>query len=74
MQQLGKVDKVGTVGKVGKEGKEGRLQEQRLPSLYQILQQSNKNVEKSMNNFVVEVWKEFDLDTVPRRLFFTALQ
>ncbi len=34
------------VGRVGKEGKEGRLREQRLPTLYQILQQSNKNGEK----------------------------
>ena len=35
--EVGKVDKVVMVGK------EVRLREQRLPTLYQILQQSNKN-------------------------------
>jgi hypothetical protein len=34
-----------------------------LPTLYQILQQSNKNGEKINVQFVVEVWKKFDLDT-----------
>ncbi len=34
-----------------------------MPTLYQILQQSNKNGEKINVQFVVEVWKKFDLDT-----------
>ncbi len=49
--KVGKVGKVGRVGKVGKEGKEGRLREWRLPTLYQILQQSNKNGEKINKQF-----------------------
>jgi hypothetical protein len=61
--EVGKVGKVGRVGKVGKVGKEGRLRELRLPILYQILQQSNKNGEEEINNFIVDIWKKFDLDT-----------
>ncbi len=62
---VGKVGKECMVGKVGKVGKEGRLREQRLPTLYQILQQSSKNGEKIniLYNFIVEIWKKFVLDT-----------
>ncbi len=51
------------VGKVGKVGNVGRLREQPFPTPCQIFQQSNKNGKKYMNNFVVKVWKKFDLDT-----------
>ncbi len=54
---------VGRVGKVGKEGKEGRLREQQLPTLYQILQQSNKNCEKINEQLSWKFGKKFDLDT-----------
>ncbi len=47
--KVGKVGKVGRVGKVGKVGKEGN--EGRLPTLYQILQQSNKNGVKINEQF-----------------------
>ncbi len=43
--KAGKVGKVGRVDKVGKVGKEGMLRDQRLPTLYQILQLSNKKGE-----------------------------
>jgi hypothetical protein len=49
--KVGKVGKVGKGGKVGKKGKEGRLREWRLPTPYQILQQSNKNGEKINEQF-----------------------
>ena len=39
------------VGKVGKVGKEDRLRELHLPTLYQILQQSNKKGEKINDQF-----------------------
>ncbi len=60
---VGKVGRVGKVGKVGKDGKEGRLREQRLPTLYQILQQSNKNGEKINEQFCSGNLEKFDLDT-----------
>ncbi len=59
--KVSKVGKVGRVGKVCKVGKEGRLREYRMPTLYQILQQTNKNGERI--NFIVDIWKKFDLDT-----------
>ncbi len=34
-----------------------------MPILYQILQQSNKNGEKINEQFFVEIWKKFDLNT-----------
>ncbi len=49
--KAGKVGKVDRVGKVGKVGKEGRLREYRLPTLYQILQQSYKNGERINKQF-----------------------
>jgi hypothetical protein len=49
------------MSEVGKEGKEDRLRELRLPTLYQILQQSNKKGEKINENFFVEVWKTLTL-------------
>ncbi len=49
--KVGRVGNLGKVGKVGKAGKEDRLRELRLPTLYQILQQSNKKGEKRNKQF-----------------------
>ncbi len=59
--KVGKVGKVGEVGKVGKEGKEDRLRELRLPTLYQILQRSNKKGEKINEQFCCGSLENVDL-------------
>jgi hypothetical protein len=58
--KVGKVGKVGEVGKVGKEDKEDRLRELQLPTLYQILQQSNKKGEKRNEQFCCESLENVD--------------
>ncbi len=66
--KVGKVGKVGRVGKVGKEGKEGKEDTVGCESSGRLLSTRfysslTKMVKKLMNNFVVAVWKKFDLDT-----------
>ncbi len=66
--KVGKVDKVGKVGKIGKVGRVGKVGKvgcesrgcQLSTRFYSSL---TKMVKEEINNFIVNIWKKFYLDT-----------
>jgi hypothetical protein len=58
-KQIWKVDKVGKVGKLGKVG----CVSSSCHFSTRFYISLTKMVKKEMNNFVVKVWKKFDLDS-----------